>query len=96
MVVFTFMTKITVFESKFEITYDGMWGNSAQFTCVLSVQIWLYCHIPLSYRVRSQGDSAPTAGTELRLAVRTQVPAAICELGLATDATRRRVVPVNG
>lgn len=54
------------------------------------------CHTPLSYRVRSQGDSPPTAGTELGLAVRTQVPAAICELGLVADAACWRVVPVNG
>lgn len=51
---------------------------------------------PSSYRVGSQGDSPPTAGTELGLAVRTQVPAAVCELGLVADTAGRRVIPVDG
>ncbi len=52
--------------------------------------------LSLSYLVGSQGDSPPTAGTELGLAVRTQVSTAICELGLVADAAGWRVVPVNG
>lgn len=49
----------------------------------------------LPYRVGSQRDSPPAAGTELGLAVRAQVPTAICELGLVADAAGWRVVPVN-
>lgn len=52
--------------------------------------------ISLSYRVRSQGHSPPTAGAELGLTVRTQAPAAVCKLGLVADAAGGRVVPVNG
>lgn len=48
------------------------------------------------YRVGSQGHSPTTAGAELGLAVRTQVPAAICKLRLVADAAGGRVVPVNG
>lgn len=56
--------------------------------------LWLH-PFSLSYRVGSKEDSPPTAGTELGLAVRTQVPAAICELGLVADAAGWRVVPVD-
>lgn len=52
-------------------------------------------HKETSYRVGSQRDSPPTAGTELGLAVRAQIPAAICKLGLVADAAGWRVVPVN-
>ena len=50
----------------------------------------------LPYRIGSEGDSPPTAGTELGLAVRAQVPTAICKLGLVADAAGWRIIPVNG
>lgn len=49
-----------------------------------------------SYRVGPQGHSGPTSGAELGLAVRAQVPTAVCKLGLVADAAGRSVVPVNG
>lgn len=49
----------------------------------------------LLYRVGSQGYSPPTAGAELGLAVRAQVPTAICKLGLVADAAGWRVIPVD-
>lgn len=52
--------------------------------------------IMLPYRVGSQRHSPSTAGAELGLAVRAQVPTAICKLGLVADAAGWRVVPVNG
>lgn len=52
-------------------------------------------HNSLTYRVRSQGDSPPTTGTELGLAVRTQVPTTVCKFGLVADAAGRCIVPVS-
>lgn len=48
-----------------------------------------------TYRVGPEGDSPPTAGTELGLAVRTQVPTTVCKLGLVADSAGGSVVTVN-
>lgn len=57
--------------------------------------VWPWCPLT-TYRVRSQGDSAPAAGAELGLAVRTQIPTTVCKFGLAADAAGRCVIPVSG
>lgn len=48
-----------------------------------------------TYRVGPEGDSPPTAGAELGLAVRTQVPTAVRKLGLVADSAGGSVVAVS-
>lgn len=49
----------------------------------------------LAHRVGAQGHSPPTASTELCLTIGTQVPAAICKLGLMTNSTGGCVVSMD-
>lgn len=52
--------------------------------------------VTFSHRVGPQRHPPPTASAELGVAVRAQVPTAICKLGLVADSTGGCIVPMDG